>query len=164
MQRTKLETKDTRVVVTVTVKASIERAFRVYTEGFDSWWPRGHKLGAAALDKVVIEPRVGGRWFERTVDGAECDWGRVLAWEPPHRLVLSWHLDGNWEIDPDPSHASEVEITFVAEGPKLTRVTVDHHDLDRHLTGADSVRKGISSPEGLPGIVARYADIADEPT
>jgi uncharacterized protein YndB with AHSA1/START domain len=148
------------VRASITVKASIDRAFRVYTEGFNIWWPREHKLGKATLDKAVIEPHAGGRWYERTVDGAECTWGYVLAWEPPGRLVLSWHINQDWVVNPDPAHASEIEVRFIAEGPKLTRVELEHRHLDRHA-GPEAGRKiiaSINAMEGWPGIFLRYAE------
>jgi len=151
------------VRATVSVKAPIERAFRVFSEKFDSWWPREHKLGKAALDRAVLEPGVGGRWYERTVDGAECTWGAVLAWEPPRRLVLSWRINQEWQIDEDPAHASEIEVTFRAEGPKLTRVDIEHRHLERH-GGPEAARKimeSISAMEGWPGILEKYAGISE---
>lgn len=159
-----IATDEFAVRATVTVQATIERAFRVYTEKFDSWWPREHKLGKAALDRAVMEPRAGGRWYERTVDGAECTWGQVLAWEPPRRLVLSWQINQDWQIDEDPAHASEIEVTFTSEGPKLTRVAIEHRHLDRH-GGPEAARKimaSISAMEGWVGILERYSGVAEK--
>jgi uncharacterized protein YndB with AHSA1/START domain len=150
-------TTDTNVRVTksVTVRASAERAFTVFTERFASWWPASHHIGAAELADAVIEPRVGGRWFERGVDGAECDWGQVLAYEPPARVVLSWHLQGDWSYHPDPARASEVEVRFVAEAPDRTRVELEHRHLERH-DDPDAVRDGVASPKGWSGILDGY--------
>src|SRR4051812_43976357 len=131
----------------IVVRAPKERAFTVFTEGFNSWWPREHHIGAADLDQAIIEPRVGGRYYERGVDGSECDWGRVLAYEPFDRLVLSWHLQGDWEYDPDPAKSSEIEVRFVVEAPDRTRVELAHRHLERH-DKADDVRKGIDGPGG----------------
>ena len=93
----------------ITVNAPPERAFAVFTERMDTWWPRSHKIGAADLDKVVVEPREGGRWYELGVDGSECVWGEVLAYDPPNRLVLTWRIAGDWQLD---EGASEIEVTF----------------------------------------------------
>ena len=93
----------TSVNRSVTVQASPERAFEVFTAGFSSWWPiESHHIGETMAVEVVIEPRAGGRWFERDAEGAECDWGFVTGWDPPRRLVLSWHLTPEYEFDPDP--------------------------------------------------------------
>lgn len=141
----------------VTVAAPADRAFAVFTDGFATWWPESHHLGAAALEAVVIEGRTGGRWYERCVDGAECDWGEVLVWDPPHRLVLSWHLDGDWEIDPDPAHASEVEVTFTEHGGRTT-VVLEHRHIDRHGPTALGVRSGVAAEGGWGSLLAAYAE------
>lgn len=146
-----------RVHKTVTVRASKERAFTVFTEQFNTWWPREHHLGDAELAEAVIESTVGGRFYERCVDGSECDWGRVLAYEPPDRVVLSWQLQGDWKVDPDPAKASEIEVRFIAEGPNQTRVELEHRHIERH-TLAERVVEGVDSPDGWAGILARYAD------
>jgi uncharacterized protein YndB with AHSA1/START domain len=154
-------TTDTRNVVTrtITVRAGRERAFTVFTEKFFSWWPKGHHIGEADLADAIIEPRAGGRWYERGVDGSECDWGEVLAWEPPGRLVLSWHLQSDWDYDPDPARASEIEVRFVAEAPDRTRVEFSHHHLERH-DDPERVRTGVDGPSGWTGILAAYAEEA----
>ena len=113
---------ETTVRSSITVHAPIDRAFTVFTDGFDSWWPRGHHIGTAEMAEGVIEPRVDGRWFERGLDGSECDWGRVLEWEPPYHVALSWHLDGAFHYDPDPGKASRVDVRFFAESDGTTRV------------------------------------------
>ncbi|MCW3063955.1 MAG: hypothetical protein JWN32_1127 [Solirubrobacterales bacterium] len=144
----------------LTVATPIERAFATFTERFDTWWPRSHSIGAADMDVAIVEPREGGRWFERGVDATECDWGRVLAWEPPHRVVLSWHIDCHWRYDPDPAHASEVEVRFTAEGPDRTRVELEHRNLERHGAEAAELREAVSSPGGWPGLLAMFAEAA----
>jgi uncharacterized protein YndB with AHSA1/START domain len=85
----------------VRVAAPQERAFKVFTAGVGRWWPRSHHIGASDLDTVVIEPKAGGRWYERGVDGAECEHGKVLVWEPPARLVLAWQISTDWKYDHD---------------------------------------------------------------
>ena len=107
---------DLAVHKTITVAAPQQRAFDVFTTGMSEWWMRdSHHIGETAPEAVVIEPQAGGRWFERAPDGAECDWGRVLEWEPPARVLLAWHLDADWRYDPDPAKATELEVQFVAE-------------------------------------------------
>jgi len=147
---------DTSVRKTITVAAGQARAFEVYTAGFGSWWPKEHHIGDADMATCSFEPRVGGRWFETGVDGSECDWGRVLVWDPPHRLVHTWQLQGDWKYDGDPAKGSEIEIVFVAEGPNQTRVELTHRHFERHGDGADSVRNGVSSPQGYDYCLAQY--------
>ncbi|TDV55294.1 SRPBCC family protein [Actinophytocola oryzae] len=147
------------VTKTVTVDAGRERAFAVFTERFATWWPKSHHIGAADLADAVIEPKVGGRWYERGVDGTECDWGVVLAYDPPARVVLSWHLQGDWSYDPDPARASEIEVTFTEEADGCTRVELVHRHIERHR-GADDVVSGVDSPGGWTGILTDYAEAA----
>jgi uncharacterized protein YndB with AHSA1/START domain len=139
----------------ITVPASQARAFEVFTAQLGSWWPKQFSIGASDMADFVIEPVTGGRWYEVGVDGVECDTGRVLAYEPPVRLVLAWHLDGSWQFDPDPAHASEVEVRFVAVDDTHTRVELDHRHFERHGDGAAAVRGGVES--GWPGILELYA-------
>jgi uncharacterized protein YndB with AHSA1/START domain len=144
----------------ITVQAPIERAFKVFTEGFDTWWPRGHHIGAADMAEAVIEPRQDGRWFERGVDGSECEWGRVLAWDPPHHVALSWHLDGNFEYNPDPDSASRVDVRFFAESEGATRVEIEHSELDRHGDTWEQLRAGISAEGGWSSLIQMFAAAA----
>src|SRR5258707_10700450 len=93
----------------VTVGVPVERAFDVFTGSFGTWWPRDYHIGQAPMADAILEPREGGRWYERGDDGSECDWGRVLAWEPPHRLVVTWQINGQWQYDPGPPHPTAIE-------------------------------------------------------
>jgi uncharacterized protein YndB with AHSA1/START domain len=124
----------------VNVKAPLEVAFRVFTEKMGSWWPLAqYKIGKANAVDAVIEPRVGGRWYERGEDGSTCDWGSVLAWEPPSRLVLSWDIDADFQYDP--ALKTEVEIRFIAQGKDQTRVELEHRRLDRYGARRDEMRR-----------------------
>ena len=143
---------------TMTVPLSAEQAFALFTSGFNSWWPQDH-IGPADLADVVIEPRDGGRWYELGTDGTECDWGAVLAWQPPGRLVLAWQLSPRWEYDPDPAHASEIEVRFT-ETAGQTTVEFEHRCIERHGEGADSLREQIGSAGGWPAKLAGYARAA----
>jgi len=139
----------------VTVSAPQERAFEVFTRDFNRWWPRTHKIGSAELAEAVLEGRAGGRWYERDVDGSECDWGKVLVWEPPSRVVLAWQLSGEWAFDAD--LLTEVEVSFVSEGPDRTRVELEHRGLDAYGDQMDEVRRSLDSPGGWPGILELFA-------
>ncbi len=151
-------TTDPAVRCSVTVTAPVERAFAVYTAGYGGWYPKEHFIGAEPAETVVIEPFAGGRWYERSPDGSEGEWGRVLAWEPPHRLVLAWMVGGDWQPDPDPAHASEVEVRFVADGPGRTRVELEHRGIERHGAGAASIRSGVSDEsQGHPYYLRRFS-------
>jgi len=99
------------------------------------------------MDKAILEPREGGRWYEQGVDGSQCDWGRVLAWEPPHRLVVTWQINGEWQYDPDPEHASEIEVRFTADGAGQTTVELEHRLLDR-LVGGQAIHDVIAVQGG----------------
>jgi uncharacterized protein YndB with AHSA1/START domain len=142
---------------TLTVEAPIERAFAVFTEGFGRWWPASHHIGKADLVDAIIEPRPGGRWYERSADGSECDWGHVIAWEPPRRVLLAWQLDADWRYDPD--LITEVDVRFEADGER-TRVTFEHRHLERMGDRAEEVRRSVDSPEGWRGILAAYSHAA----
>jgi uncharacterized protein YndB with AHSA1/START domain len=143
----------------VTVHASPERAFSVFTDRFDAWWPRSHHIGGADLDEAIIEPQAGGRWYERDTDGGECDWGTVTVFDPPRRLVVTWQINAQWQYDPDPDHASEVEVRFTEDGG-ATLVELEHRHIDRHGADGEELRKVFESPGGWPGIMERYQKAA----
>ena len=128
---------------TVTVAASQQRAFEVFTTQFGIWWPKEYSISQAGMADFVLEPKVGGRWYEVGTDGQECDTGRVTAYEPPARLILAWHLNDRFEYDADPTHASEVEVRFVVEDPSRTRVELEHRGFERHGAGAQGVHDGV---------------------
>jgi uncharacterized protein YndB with AHSA1/START domain len=135
----------------------VERAFSVFTEDMAAWWNPDHHLVQGELAEMVFEPRVGGHIYDRAVDGSECRWARVLAYDPPHRLVFSWDINTSWEIETDPERTSEVEVRFVPEGPDRTRVELEHRNLDRHGDGWDRMRASVGSPEGWPDGLVRFA-------
>jgi len=144
----------------ITVAVDQQRAFDVFTAGMSDWWLReSHYIGAQSPDAVVMEPGAGGRWFERAPDGAECDWGRVLEWEPPTRVLLAWHLDADWKYDPDPAGATEIEVRFVPEGA-ATRVELVHRGLEVHGERAREVHDAIDSEGGWNGLLQLYAAAA----
>jgi hypothetical protein len=141
------------------VGASLEHAFETFTAGLDSWWPRTHHIGKAEMAVAVLEPRAGGRWYELGVDGSTCEWGVVLAWEPPAHVAMSWHLDGDFKFEADRAHSSRVDVFFEALGPRLTRVTLIHSGLDRHGETWTRLRESISS--GWPTILRLFASVND---
>ena len=142
------QTADTSVQTSIVVDAPMERAFSVFTDGMSSWWPRDHHLLRVEVAETVFEPRQGGRVFDRGVDGSECQWARVLAYEPPTRVVFSWDINLQWQLESDPQRTSEVEVRFLSEGPNRTRVELEHRNLDRHGTGWEQMRDAVSSPDG----------------
>jgi uncharacterized protein YndB with AHSA1/START domain len=156
-------TPSTVVRRSVTVEAPIERAFKVYTEQCGRWSPPDHHLGSADLADVVIEPRVGGRWYEKGVDGSECDWGQVLAFDPPNHVALTWQInapDGpgrGWRYDPDAERASRIDVRFVAEGPTTTRVELEHSQLDRHGEHWQLIATGVADSDGWELSLDLYA-------
>ena len=149
---------DTSVRSSITVEAPLERAFSVFVDEFDAIKPREHNMLGVDIAETVFEPRAGGHIFDRGVDGSECRWARVLAYEPPSRVVFTWDISPRWAIETDPDKASEVEVRFVAESADRTRVELEHRNLDRHGEGWDSVRAGVESPDGWPLYLSRFAE------
>jgi len=144
----------------VRVGAQPQRAFKIFTDGMGRWWPKSHHVGVADLDALVIEPKAGGRWYERGVDGSECDVGRVLIWEPPARLVLAWQLTADFKFDA--GLITEVEVRFIAEGANATRVELEHRNLERYGERADGFRTTIDSPEGWSGLLQLFKQTAEQ--
>jgi uncharacterized protein YndB with AHSA1/START domain len=144
----------------ILVEAPIERAFKVFTEDMGSWWPPDHHILEAELAEMVFDRRVGGNIYDRGVDGSECRWARVLAYDPPNRIVFSWDIGLDWKLQSDPEKTSEVEVTFTAEGADRTRVELEHRSIDRHGEGWEQMRDAVGSPGGwLRGLQA-FADRA----
>ena len=154
----KAQSAETSVRQTIIVEAPIERAFRVFTEGFGSFKPREHNLLAVPIAETVFEPRVGGHLYDRGVDGSECRWARVLAYEPPDRVVFSWDISPQWRVETDLAKTSEVEVRFISEAPRRTRVELEHRHLERHGDGWESVREGVAADAGWPLYLQRYAE------
>lgn len=124
----------------LTVEAPIERAFRVFTANMTTWWPKSHHIGKSPLAQCVVEPRAGGRWYEVGEDGSQCDWGKVLAWEPPHRLVLAWQVDATYTYAPE--LITEVEVRFSELAPGRTHVDFEHRDLEK-------IGNVVEGPQGM---------------
>jgi uncharacterized protein YndB with AHSA1/START domain len=144
----------------VSVKAPQDVAWRMFTERMGTWWPVAtHKIGKAKAVDAVIEPRVGGRWYERGDDGSTCDWGRVLSWEPQSRLVLSTEISADWQYDP--KLKTEVEVRFISEGKDGTRVELEHRYLDRYGARRDEMRGIFDSEGGWSGLLASFARAAE---
>jgi uncharacterized protein YndB with AHSA1/START domain len=146
----------------VVVDAAIDRAFAVFTERFGDFKPREHNLLHAPIAETVFEPRVGGNIVDRAVDGRECRWARILAYEPPVRVVFSWDISPQWSIVTDPDLTSEVEVRFNAETPQRTRVELVHRHLDRHEPDWEAVAHGVEADGGWPLYLARYAALVAE--
>lgn len=146
------------VISTVKVKAAPERTFQLFVTHISQWWEKGRTVGKNPHVALVIEPKAGGRWFERDAEGAETDWGKVLAYEPPHRLLLGWQLDSGWKYDPD--FLTEVEITFTALADGGTEVRLEHRNLERFGTKAPDVRASIDG--GWPKHMADFAIFVEQ--
>jgi len=143
----------------IVVEAPIERAFRVFTEDFDRIKPREHNMLGAEIAETVFEPRAGGHIYDRGVDGSECRWARVLAYEPPDRIVFTWDISPQWRLETDLERTSEVEVRFTSEAPERTRVELEHRNLDRHGEGWEALREGVAADQGWPLYLERYADL-----
>jgi uncharacterized protein YndB with AHSA1/START domain len=150
---------ETSVRASIVVEAPIERAFSVFTEDFGRFKPPEHNMLAVDIAETVFEPRVGGHLYDRGTDGSECHWARVLAYEPPNRVVISWDISPRWQIETDLEKTSEVEVRFLAEGPARTRVELEHRNLERHGEGWEGERDGVAAPDGWPLYLRRYAEL-----
>ena len=149
----------TTVSHSVVVEAPLERAFHVFVEQFDQIKPREHNLLRVDIAESVFEPRVGGHLYDRGVDGTKCHWARVLAYEPPHRIVISWDISPQWQLETDRDRTSEVEIRFIAEGAERTRVQLEHRNLDRHGERWEGLREDIGGDQGWPLYLQGYANV-----
>ncbi len=141
------------------VEAPIERAFTVFTDRFGDFKPPEHNLLQAAIAETVFEPRVGGHIYDIGVDGSECRWARVLVYEPLERVVFSWDIGSQWQLETEPENTSEVEVRFIAETPQRTRIDLEHRNLNRHGPGWEAVRDGIAGDAGWPLYLTRYATL-----
>jgi uncharacterized protein YndB with AHSA1/START domain len=149
----------TSVRKTIVVQAPLERAFSVFTEQFDRIKPREHNMLGVDIAETVFERRAGGSIYDRGVDGSECRWARVLAYEPPNRVLFSWDISPRWQVEADQDRTSEVEVRFIAETPEATRVELEHRNLDRHGPGWESLRDGVDAGQGWPLYLQRYSDL-----
>ena len=162
MSSTHTQATGTTVRSAIVVDAPVERAFRVFTEDFDSVKPREHNILGVDIAETVFEPRGGGRVYDRGVDGSECEWGRVLAFDPPNRVVFSWDISPQWQIEADANKTSEIEVRFLAEGANRTRVELEHRNLDRHGDGWEGVREGVRGEGGWPLYLERFSELIAE--
>ncbi|MGH2714035.1 MAG: SRPBCC family protein [Thermoleophilaceae bacterium] len=149
---------ETSVQTSIVVEGPIERAFSVFTEGIGSWFPSEYNLMNEEIAERVFETREGGRIYDRGVNGGECHWARVLAYEPPTRVVISWDIDPRWQIETNPEKTSEVEVQFVPEETGRTRVELEHRNLDRHGEGWEQTRDSVGGEGGWPGCLRRFAE------
>lgn len=152
----------TTVSRSVVVNAPIERAFKVFTADFGAFKPPEHNLMGAEIAETVFEPRVGGSVYDRAVDGSECHWARVLAYEPPHRVVISWDISPRWQLETDQDKTSEVEVRFIPEGAARTRVELEHRKLDRHGEDWQALREGVGGDQGWPLYLHRFGALVDQ--
>ncbi len=149
----------------VRVNLPVHQAFSIFVEQMETWWPATHHIGKTPFEAIFVEPRVGGRWYERDAEGNLNDWGTVLAWDPPHRVTLSWHVgpghdSPDWVCDPDMAKASEVEISFAEEAPGITLVQLEHSKLERHGDGYEKLRDVFDGPGAWQAILALYVQRA----
>ena len=153
-----MSNEETTVSVSMTVEATVERAFEYFTVEMSSWWNADHHIIEAPFERMVFEPRVGGNIYDVGTDGSECRWSRVLAYEPPRRLVFSWDITTDWKLETDHTKASEVEVRFEPDGESTTRVELEHRNLDRHGEGWEGMRDGVGSPGGWPALAHDFGD------
>ncbi len=144
----------------IVVEATAAHAFDVFTRGIDRWWPRQHHIGKSPLKTALLDDGVGGRWYSICEDGTQVDIGKVLAWDPPRRLLLAWQITADWQFDAN--LVTEVEVTFTVEGPRRTRVVLEHRDLERFGDKAVELRKSIDSEGGWGLILAEFGRVTAE--
>jgi hypothetical protein len=147
----------TTISKTLLVQASQETAFRVFTQHIDQWWPKTHHVGQCPMVESVLEQQQGGRWFSRHEDGSEVEIGKVLTWDPYTQVILAWQINGNFQYVPE--LITEVEVNFIAEGPKTTRVELAHRDLQKLMGGSKVIGQ---MDEGWGMILNLYKEVADE--
>jgi len=145
----------------ITVNADPRTAFEIFTADFDSWWPRSHHLGKTPMTRGIIEGRQGGRCYTEHEDGAEVQWGTVLVWEPPRRVVLAWQIAADWKCEPDLAKASEVEVRFTSEPGGRTRVDLEHRNFERMTSGGEAMRAGVSAEGGWGSLLQMFSDRVD---
>src|SRR5215469_9246200 len=151
------------VTKSIVVEVPRVRAFDFFIRQ-EAWWPvQTHHLAEPPGETVILEPFVGGRWFERAHDGRECDWGTVLVWEPPRRIVVTWQIGAGWVYEPDQTRASEIEVRFLAESPHRTRIEFEHRHLERYGEQAERMREVLDAPDGAAGVLRAYAARIGEP-
>jgi uncharacterized protein YndB with AHSA1/START domain len=143
----------------VVVEAPLERAFSVFTKGFGSFKPAEHNMLSVDIAETVFELKEGGSVYDKGVDGSECRWARVLGYDPPRRVVISWDISPQWQIESDHAKTSEVDVRFIAETPTRTRVELEHRNIDRHGVGWESVRDGVDAGDGWPLYLRRFAEV-----
>jgi uncharacterized protein YndB with AHSA1/START domain len=153
-------TTDTAVRASVVVETPIDKAFAVFTADIGTWWPPEHHILEGDLAEMVFEPRVGGHIYDRATNGNECRWARVLVYEPPTRIVFSWDISMQWQLETNPERTSEIEVRFIAESADRTRVELEHRNLDRHGDGWETVRDAVGSPDGWTVDLTRFAERA----
>ena len=156
------DTIESPVRKSITVSTTAEEAFRIFTEDFDSWWPRTHHIGKSPMKKALIEARRGGRCYCQQEDGTDSDWGCVLDWDPPRLLRISWQITATWQFEPDLSKSSEVEVRFTPVGDNKTRVDLEHRHFERMTSGGLEMRTGVGGEGGWGTLLQAFAGRVNE--
>ena len=146
----------------IRVRANAARAFKVFTEGLDSWWPRTHHIGSSPMTRVIMEGHEGGRCYSEQADGTECPWGQILVWEPPTRFVMAWQITPKWQFQPDLGKSSEVEVTFTPCPDGSTDVVLEHRNFERHGEGGDAMRAQVNQEGGWGGLMQLFRAEAEK--
>ena len=145
----------------IRVKAGVERAYRVFTEDMDSWWPRTHHIGSSPMKCVVVEGREGGAIYTEQEDGTACRWGSVLKWEPPHRFVMAWRVRPDWKYEADLAKCSEVEVRFTPVDDGSTLVELEHRGFERHGGNFAGMREQVNSDGGWGALLGMFGKKAE---
>jgi hypothetical protein len=145
----------------VRVRANTARAFQIFTEGMDSWWPKTHHIGNSPMTRAILEGRVGGRCYSEQEDGTECPWGQVLVWEPPTRFVMAWQVRPDWKFEPDVDKSSEVEVCFTPVDDGTTLVELEHRNFERHGEGGSNMREQVNQAGGWGALMELFRESAE---
>ena len=143
----------------ITVNANQQRAFDLFTNEMSRWWPATHSILKSPLKQYVVEPRAGGRWYAVGEDGSTGQTGYVIDWHPPRLVVLAWQLSAEWQFDP--ALVTEVEVRFIAESANITRVELEHRNLQRMGERGAQVRSMVDAPGGWTAVLESFKQCAD---
>ena len=145
------------VCKSIRVRASADKAFRVFTQEMDTWWPRTHHIGNSPMKRVVVEGKPGGRIYTEQEDGTVCPWASVRTWAPPNLFVMVWQVSPEWQYEPNIERCSEVEVRFTPVDDGTTLVELEHRGIQRHAGACVAMREQVSAEGGWGSLLGMFA-------